>query len=166
MFWALWAPWRLRDVLCWASFSLRVSAPSGICCTGLATRAGFLSCSLTWKWLIIVTFSLIRVYFVGSSHQLTFVTSFPLPLCFAGHGARGVLRCVSPLPVCSPLPTVQSRWSGVEPRGLSLLLSHSSHRWLGNLSLLTPSRVTKAHPLLLTSLLLHRSLLWFAPLAH
>lgn len=60
-------------------------------------------------------FFLIKIYFVGSSRQLTFVTSFPpVSLCFAGHGPRGVLRCVSHPSVClhPPLPTVASSWSG------------------------------------------------------
>lgn len=51
-------------------------------------------------------------------------------------------------------------------QGHSLLLSHSSHSGYAACPLLIPFQATKAHVLLLTSLLPLRSLFWFAPLAH
>lgn len=54
-------------------------------------------------------------YFVGSSHQLTFVTSFPLSLCASLDMAPGEFSGVylHYLSVCSPFfPSVGSGWMG------------------------------------------------------
>lgn len=84
--------------------------PMGFVTTGLVTSACILLCFSTWKWLIIVAFSLIRIYFVGSSHQLTFVTYFPCHFVLRWTWPQGSSQvCISP--VCLSVVPSSPQWS-------------------------------------------------------